>query len=116
MTTFGSVDLCEQRIANYTVALSMLRLISPTIERIRSANESKAVFPRFRCVVEAIELAEAGSKTTSEELKFTIFWGRGGGGGGMPPDSPIKCVHRTHFVAIGLSTFCLLPTGLGEAY
>jgi len=57
------------------MALSTVRLISPTIgdhphqpsefkfpKEISVANESKAVVPRFRGVVEAMGLAETGSK------------------------------------------------------
>ena len=39
-------------------------------------------------MVEAIELAETGSKTTSEELKYQRFRG-GGGGGGACPQTPL---------------------------
>ena len=131
MTTFGGVGLATSLQTaysklNYGVIDAQAnipddwRSYSPTEQiqvpqkRIRSANESKAVFPWLHGVVEAIELAETGSKTTSEELKLKMFLGGGGGGG--DPDPPSKCMLCTHiifqYVPIGLSTFYLLPMGL----
>ena len=98
MTTFGGVGLATSlQMAysklNYGVIDAQAdipddwRSSSPTEriqvsqKRIRSANESKAVFPWLHSVVEAIELAETGSKTTSEELKLKMFLG----GGPRPP-------------------------------
>ena len=40
-----------------------------------------------------MELAETGSKSTSEELKIFNF-----SGGGMPPDPSSKCVLCTHII------------------
>ena len=103
MTTFGGVDVAtslrlEQLYSklNYDVIDAQANISDHPHQpsepkRIRSANESKA---RFRGVVEAMELAETGSKPTSEELKFKIFFWRG-----MPPDPPSKCVQSTHILS-----------------